>query len=454
MALLEKYGDWVSEITATTGTGTLTLGGASAGNKATVADVFDEGDTLYYHIYDQATDSQESGQGVFTLAGTTLTRVPNKTLVGSVYDDTSPSPISLSGDAVVFASITSETFEDVAADLATKLPVDGSVSMTGELILSGDAVSDLGAATKQQLDTTQGSVPVLNLLDNSNFSVWQRGTPITAIPNIQQVAADRWKLVASTGSALTYTAQPNLFAASDLPTKSKYTLRVGGTIAEVFYIQQHIEEIDRFSGSKVSMSFWMYTPNPLTIHHLLGFRFGDGGSANLELPSNDVVVPGAMWTEVTHTWDVPDLTAYSKGSGTRIFCYFRPVVLDGLSNTIVDLYFSGMQLVLGSRVPAYVPPLPAVEFDRCLRYYNKVNTSLRANVRNSNDAEVSVSVNYSFPTVMYQTPVVSNTVWSNSSAIASYGSDVIGDRSISFQADLVNNTSTVSVASFELDAET
>lgn len=70
MALVVK--DRVRETTATTGTGTLTLGGAVSGFQD--FSVIGNGNTTYYAIVDAATGSWEVGLGTYTSSGTTLSR--------------------------------------------------------------------------------------------------------------------------------------------------------------------------------------------------------------------------------------------------------------------------------------------------------------------------------------------------------------------------------------------
>ena len=65
--------DRVRETTTTTGTGTVTLGGAATGYTTFTA-VLASGDTTYYVIADQGGANWETGYGTFTTAGTTLAR--------------------------------------------------------------------------------------------------------------------------------------------------------------------------------------------------------------------------------------------------------------------------------------------------------------------------------------------------------------------------------------------
>ena len=88
--------------TATTGTGTITLGSAVDGFQTFTAAGVANGDTVRYCIED-GTSSFELGSGVYTASGTTLTRVVSES-------SNSNNAINLSGDAIVFITA-------IAADL-------------------------------------------------------------------------------------------------------------------------------------------------------------------------------------------------------------------------------------------------------------------------------------------------------------------------------------------------
>ena len=64
--------DRVKESSTTTGTGTLTLGGAASGFQSFA--VIGDGNSTYYAIVDAASGAFEVGIGVYTSSGTTLSR--------------------------------------------------------------------------------------------------------------------------------------------------------------------------------------------------------------------------------------------------------------------------------------------------------------------------------------------------------------------------------------------
>lgn len=87
--------------TATTGTGSVTLGSASVGYQTFAAAGVVNGDTVRYVIEDGT--AWEIGEGTYTHTGTTLSRNPSESSLGG-------SLINLSGSAVVYVSATANDF--------------------------------------------------------------------------------------------------------------------------------------------------------------------------------------------------------------------------------------------------------------------------------------------------------------------------------------------------------
>jgi hypothetical protein len=105
--------DRVKETTSTTGTGTLTLAGASTGFQSFAA--VGNGNTTYYCIVDNSTGDWEVGIGTYTSSGTTLSRT---TILSS----------SNSGSAVNFAAGLKDVF--VTYPSSRSVYADGTV-LTG-----------------------------------------------------------------------------------------------------------------------------------------------------------------------------------------------------------------------------------------------------------------------------------------------------------------------------------
>ena len=101
-------GNWTIENSSSQGQGAITLSG-SVLTFARFRDTVPAG-MVWYSIED-ANGNREAGQGTFdgtnTLARTTI----NATLVGTLYNDTNPTPINLSGDEVVGITFNNAAFQ-------------------------------------------------------------------------------------------------------------------------------------------------------------------------------------------------------------------------------------------------------------------------------------------------------------------------------------------------------
>ena|ERR1035437_1933582 len=95
-----RWFDRVKETTTTTGTGTLTLAGAVADFRA-FSSVYNDGESVQYAIDDTTNNAWEMGIGIFTLSGTTLSRVTVRSS-------------SNSGALVSFGSGTKNVYVDIS----------------------------------------------------------------------------------------------------------------------------------------------------------------------------------------------------------------------------------------------------------------------------------------------------------------------------------------------------
>jgi hypothetical protein len=129
--------------TATTGTGTITLGSALAGYQTFAAAGVSNGDVVRYTIEDGT--AWEIGTGTYTASGTTLSRTLSESSTGSV--------LNLSGSAKVFVTAAGEDL--IVADAAV---FTGSIE---------EKVYSLGGTA---LDPANGTIQTTTLSANTTLT--------------------------------------------------------------------------------------------------------------------------------------------------------------------------------------------------------------------------------------------------------------------------------------------
>jgi hypothetical protein len=140
MALVLK--DRVQETTTTTGTGTLTLGGAVTGYQSFSA--IGNANTTYYAIYANGGSEWEVGIGTYTASGTTLSRT---TVLSS----------SNSGSLVSFSAGTKNVWCDYPAGKAMFIDAAGAVRADGNSYLDFATASPTLAAGRFWYDGSTGA---------------------------------------------------------------------------------------------------------------------------------------------------------------------------------------------------------------------------------------------------------------------------------------------------------
>jgi hypothetical protein len=150
--------------TATTGTGTITLGSASPGFQTFVAAGALNGDILRYVIEDGT--AWEIGNGTYTTAGTTLTRTLVESSTGSL--------LNLSGSATVYSASTKEDFETL--DFPA-LAAEPSVPPTGRGLLYAREIA--GRVVPKWIGPSGVDYPLQPHIGLNNAAVWRGGNGTT-----------------------------------------------------------------------------------------------------------------------------------------------------------------------------------------------------------------------------------------------------------------------------------
>jgi len=134
--------DRVKETTTSTGTGTITLAGASTGYQSFA--VIGNGNTTYYTIAGQGTSEWEVGIGTYTSSGTTLSR---DTVLAS----------SNAGSLVTFSAGTKDVF--------VTQPSEVTVVSSNNSGTSGQVLTSNGTGVAPSWQTSAGGTMPKALLD-------------------------------------------------------------------------------------------------------------------------------------------------------------------------------------------------------------------------------------------------------------------------------------------------
>lgn len=217
--------------TATTGTGTITLGSVSSNFQSFAAAGLIDGETVRYTIEDGT--AWEIGTGVYTSSGTTLSRTLTSSSTGSL--------LSLTGSAVVFGTVAAE-------DLTTINAGDGTVSFpsytfdsdknTGVYRPSTDAWAIVTGGTERVRVDSSGLVGIGTNSHNKLLHVYRNNTDQTAQVQVEQAGTGSPTLgFLKTGVAAYLTGLYNsdnsyriASSGTDLNTNTRFVISSAGAV--------------------------------------------------------------------------------------------------------------------------------------------------------------------------------------------------------------------------------
>jgi hypothetical protein len=204
--------DLVQQSTATTGTGTLTLGAAVTGFRTVAGAGIADGVVVSYAIQDGT--NRETGTGTIGGSGTTLTRTLLASSTGSL--------LNLSGSAVVGIAPNAADFDFTGVTsvggtgTVSGLTLSGTVTSTGNLTLGG-ALSVSGADFGSQTANQVFAAP-----NGSNGNPSFRAIVAADIPTLNQ---------STTGSAATLTTARDIAMTGDVAWSVSFNGSANATAA-------------------------------------------------------------------------------------------------------------------------------------------------------------------------------------------------------------------------------
>ena len=216
-----------------------------------------------------------------------------------------------------------------------------------------------GGTAAKIASINDGALSNRNLLHNSSYEIWQRGTAFSsAATGGNRYTADRWSVPRRTRVA----------QSTDVPAGFKYAIlldreQTGGT--EPFTVSQGIEKDNiRFTGS-YTLSFYAKSSDISTVNINVQDRtlVSEGGTNHSSIVTNQSVSITSSWARYTHTFTLS--SAALTGTCLRI----------SIGNTSAsqhdELLLTGIQLETGTVATDIEKRALGHELSLCYRYFYK-----------------------------------------------------------------------------------
>lgn len=221
-----------------------------------------------------------------------------------------------------------------------------------------------------------------NLIINGDFSIWQRGTSQTVAG---YGSVDRFKQFA-TGSTFSVTRESFALGQTDVPGNPKYFYRnlvtsVAGA-ANLIAAEFHIEDITKFSGKEVTLSFWAKADSAKDMATSYVQSFGGGGSQSTGITGISPTTHSltTSWQKFTTTATLPSIAGKTLGTiGNDLLAitfWFdagsnHNASTNSLGQQSGTFDISNVQLEFGDTATEFEYVHPADQLTKCQRYFQK-----------------------------------------------------------------------------------
>ena len=276
--------------------------------------------------------------------------------------------------------------------MAIGFPVKADYA-TGD-VLSAANMNDLSGTlnTIQSVEYAAGK----NAIINGAFNVWQRGTTFTNA-TVNTYTADRWFFGGSGNNTGAISQQT--FTSGTAPVagyEGQFFFRFNQTTTAISpTITQRIEDVRKFAGQTVTVSFWAKTASSMNGLRSITINqnFGSGGSGTVTTTVNSAVATTTAWTRFSYSVAVPSISGKTLGAGSYLELSFNTAEF-----VAVTLDIWGVQVEAGSVATAFQTATGTIqgELAACQRYL----PSIRGQYSTLNGFFASTTggvFNYNFP---------------------------------------------------------
>ena len=212
-----------------------------------------------------------------------------------------------------------------------------------------------------------------NVILNSAFDIWQRGTSFTLTNGVSTYTADRW---AGYFSGANGTISQQTFTPGAAPVSgyegATYLRAIKSAVAGYIILANRIEDVRTFAGQTVTFSFWArVSSGTFSATPYLRQNFGSGGSSGVDISLSGYTLT-TSWQRFVFTYALPSVSGKTIGSSS--YLEIDPIFNETPSGVTFDVW--GVQIEAGSVATPFQRNGENVqaELAACQRYYWRNNS--------------------------------------------------------------------------------
>jgi hypothetical protein len=216
-----------------------------------------------------------------------------------------------------------------------------------------------------------------NDLINGCFDIWQRGiSQSISTGGVTKMffLADRWYRylngtdTVGVDSQIGFTAgQTNVPNNPMYAYRSKVTSQTGGMTNNE--LMQSIEDVRKYSGKQVTISFYAAATAAKTINIILSQNFGTGGSAEVLTEAVPVAI-GTAWAKYTVTVTMPSISGKTIGAANT---HYTGLFIKYPLNETYQIDIAEVKLENGPIATPCIPKSYMEELRDCLRFFEALS---------------------------------------------------------------------------------